>query len=191
MEPEGSSPHSKECSTYPYPEPHQSSEYHPKLSLQDPLGFPSCSFFLAFPTKITYAFLVFSIRATFPIHLILLYLTNYTCDEHKLCSFLQPPATSSLLVTNILLTTLILCSSLNVRDQVSHRYRTTGKTVVPYILIFKFLDIRREGKMFWTEWQQTLRKKSPVCSMKSLVWLFLITLHIKNTIQCNYVLITT
>jgi hypothetical protein len=32
--------------------------------------------------------------------------------------------------------TLSLCSSLNVRDQASHPYRTTGKIIVLYILIF-------------------------------------------------------
>jgi hypothetical protein len=31
-----------------------------------------------------------------------------------------------------------LCSSLNVRDQVSHPYRTTGKIIVVFILIFTF-----------------------------------------------------
>jgi hypothetical protein len=46
----------------------------------------------------------------------------------SLCSFLQPPVTSSLFGPNILLSTLFsntlsLCSSLNVRDQVSHPYR--------------------------------------------------------------------
>jgi hypothetical protein len=44
------------------------------------------------------------------------------------------------------LNTLSLCSSLNVRDQVSHSYRTTGKIIVMYILIFKFFDSRREDR---------------------------------------------
>jgi hypothetical protein len=57
-------------------------------------------------------------------------------DEYKLwssslCNFLHSPVTSSLLGPNILLRTLFsntlsLCSSLSVRDQVSHQYKTTG-----------------------------------------------------------------
>jgi phosphate starvation-inducible membrane PsiE len=71
--------------------------------------------------------------------------------------FLQPPVISFLFGANILLSvllsdTLSLCSSLNVRDQVSHPYRTTGKIVVLYILTFMFLDSRREDKRFWPEW---------------------------------------
>jgi hypothetical protein len=68
-----------------------------------------------------------------------------------LCSFVRPPVTSSLCDPNILLNTLfsntiILCSSLNVRDQVSHPYRTTGKITLFIILIFKFLNSREEDK---------------------------------------------
>jgi hypothetical protein len=52
----------------------------------------------------------------------------------SLCSFLQSPVTYSLFGPNILLNTLFsnilsLCSSLNVRDQVSRPYRTTSKIV--------------------------------------------------------------
>jgi hypothetical protein len=44
-----------------------------------------------------------------------------------------------------------LCSSLNVRDQVSHPYKTTRRIMVLYILTFKFLDNRREDRRLWTE----------------------------------------
>jgi polysaccharide pyruvyl transferase WcaK-like protein len=45
---------------------------------------------------------------------------RYKLWSYSLCSFLL-----STLFSN----TLILCSSLNVRDQVSHPYRTTGKII--------------------------------------------------------------
>jgi hypothetical protein len=63
----------------------------------------------------------------------------------------MPPITSSLFDLNIYLSTLFsstlsLCSSLNVRDYVSHPYRTTGKIMVLYILIFTFFDKRWEAE---------------------------------------------
>jgi hypothetical protein len=67
-------------------------------------------------------------------------------NYYYLCSFLQPPITSSLFGSNILST----CSSYNVRDQVSHPYRTAGRIIVLYNIIFAFLGSRREDKMFWT-----------------------------------------
>jgi hypothetical protein len=55
-----------------------------------------------------------------------------------MCCFLHCPVNSSLLGRNIILNTL--CSntrslrfSLNVRDHVSHPYKTTGKIIVPCI----------------------------------------------------------
>jgi hypothetical protein len=82
-------------------------------------------------------------------------------EEYKLWSsslygFLEPPISSSHFGPNILLITLFLntlrlCSSLNVRDQVSQPYKTIGKIIVLYVLIFTFLESGREDKRFWTE----------------------------------------
>jgi hypothetical protein len=50
------------------------------------------------------------------------------------------------------LNTLSLCSSLSVRDQVSNPYKTTGKIIVLYTLIFVFFDSNLEDKRFCIEW---------------------------------------
>jgi hypothetical protein len=96
-------------------------------------------------------------RATCPAHHIRLDLTclMISVDEYKsrsssLCKFLHSPVTSSLLGPNILLRTLFsntfsLYSSLSVRDQVSHPYKTTGRIVVLYI------TLRKENKLWICE----------------------------------------
>jgi len=71
---------------------------------------------------------------------------EYRSLSSSLYSFLHSLVTSSLLGTNVLLNTLFsntlsLRSSLNVSDQVSHPYKTTGKIIVQYILIFKFCSL--------------------------------------------------
>jgi phosphate starvation-inducible membrane PsiE len=58
----------------------------------------------------------------------------------------------NILLSILFSNTLNLCSSLNVRDKVSHPYRTTGKIIVFYIVIITILDSREEDKRFWTEW---------------------------------------
>ena len=104
------------------------------------LGLPSCLFPSGFPIKTLYTHLLFPIRATCPSHLILLdFITRTILGEEyrslssSLYSFLHSPVTSSILGPNLLSTlfsnTLSLRSSLNVSDQVSHPYTTTGNSV--------------------------------------------------------------
>jgi hypothetical protein len=66
-------------------------------------------------------------------------------------SFLQPPVTSSLLGSNIFLSTLFpktlnLCSFLNVRQQISHPYETTDKNYSLVYFNLYILDSRQEDK---------------------------------------------
>jgi hypothetical protein len=82
MEPEGSLP----CSHYhgPYPEPDESSPYHPILFLlilfsHLRLSLPSGLFPSGFPTETLYAFCVSHMHATSPAHLI----RNFSIDDTK------------------------------------------------------------------------------------------------------------
>jgi hypothetical protein len=104
-----------------------------------------------------------------------------------------------LLGPNILLSTLFsntlgLCSSLDKGDQDTHPYRTTCKIIVLYILIFMFLDSRREDRCFSTRRQQALPEFHLLVISSLLKFLccsqtFEMCHIFKGSISCLYVMI--
>jgi len=103
------------------------------------LGLSNGLFPSGFPTNTLCTPLSSTIRATCLAHLICLDFTTRKILgkesrslSSSLCSFFHSPVTSSLLGPNTFLNTLFsntlsMHSSLNVSDQVSHPYKTTGK----------------------------------------------------------------
>ena len=135
-------------------------EIHPNIIHPSTPRSPQQSLSLRFPHQHPIRPLSSPIRATYPAHLILLNFITHTIlgEEYRslsssLRNLLHSPVPSSLLGPNILLNTIFsntlrFLSSLNVNDQVSHPYKTTGKIIVLCIFIFKFLDSNLEDKRF-------------------------------------------
>jgi hypothetical protein len=121
----------------------------------------SLSFRFSHLNSVHFPLLSYACHVPCPPHSPWLYLPNNNwgwVQNMKLLTVQLPPFSSyfNLFGPNILLRTLFsntfsLCSSLNVRDQISHPYKTTGRIIVLYILTFTFLDSRREDKRLWPE----------------------------------------
>jgi len=127
----------------PHP-PYYSSKSHFKVTLPSMPTFSKWYLYSAFRPKMLYVILLSSVNATCPRF-------DHTngrpmwCRSRSssLCNLLHSPVTSSLLGQNTFFSTLFsnnLCvySSLNVRDQGSHPYKTSGKIIFTYILILHF-----------------------------------------------------
>jgi hypothetical protein len=138
MKPEGSLPHSQELFTCPSPETDQSSTHHPHPISPRSIGMLCTHLCLSLPSGLFPLWLSYQQPIHVPFHshlyappsnlhdLVILIMLNeeYKSRSSLQRSFLCLPVTSSVFGPNIIISTLFsnilsLCSSPNVRDQVS------------------------------------------------------------------------
>lgn len=112
------------------------------------------AFKFPFSPKLSMNFSLSPIRMSCITNLTLRDLVIVMCNEYKfwnslLCFFSQTPITFSHLGPKVIRNTLFLNTfslypSLNVRNQISHAYKTAAKIMLLYILMFMFLSIIEE-----------------------------------------------
>jgi hypothetical protein len=156
MEPQGSLTCAQEPAACRYPEPDESNPHYPILRLSYAFQYYppiyawvlEMAFFFRFPHQ---NYLLISV---FP-HMYCWYLPSHTLELMN--NILLPVQITQLFVTQfspascylilglniflhiIYLNILSLCYSIKVRQLFSKQYQTTGKIIVPYIVIFLFL----------------------------------------------------
>jgi hypothetical protein len=131
-------------------------------------------------------FFFFPVHATYPTHtlhnLISQYLvrsTNQEAPHYAIFSVsryflsLRPKYSSETLFSNI----FMLCSSLHLREEVSHPYKTTGKIKVLYTWTFILLHSNCEHRRFWTKcWQAFPKINLFLISPWTQFWFFSVIL---------------
>jgi len=128
---------------------------HFNIILSSTSAFHVVHFTQVSPTKNLYIPLLSSIRATCCAHQIRLQLITRIFDEvnRSLSSF---PVTPTLLSPSTFLSTqfsstLNLRCLLDIRDQDSLSYKTTGDIKYRRVFIFAYFDNKREDNVFWTK----------------------------------------
>jgi hypothetical protein len=147
MEPERPWPWTQQPTTYPYNHPDESIFIHLfyffkiyfNINLPSQAVISNCLFPSGFPTKILFAYISSSIRAT---RFAYLNVRNFICwraQSTKLVTVQFSPACYfSFVSPKHFARTLSLCSSINVTDQVSHTYNKSQNYVFLYLNVYVF-----------------------------------------------------